>query len=211
MFDDNHCYLVTTLHGCPWAHNDLPPSPVSDNGFPDSYTSQHATDLYECIERRGSFPENQARYIFNQILDAVSHLHSLNLVHRDIKDENILIDQDYQIKLIDFGAVSTFDPSKDTHFNSFFGTLQYAAPEILSNSPYSGPKAEIWSLGCCLYIMLTGNIPFTNTEHASSLPFTTPSISLSSSCLHLLHGMLHKDPKKRASLDDVMMHPWTNY
>lgn len=141
--DDVYCYLITTLHGSQWGQGEV-----------------RSMDLFECIERNEKFSESQGRFVFRQIVDAVCHLYSLGLVHRDIKDENILIDDQYHIKLIDFGSVSFFDPTASTHFERFLGTIQYASPEILAGKSYHGPSAEVWSLGCCLYIILTGQVFF---------------------------------------------------
>jgi PAS domain-containing serine/threonine kinase len=165
-------------------------------------------DLFECIEKFESFTEPAARHIFSQIVEAVSHLHDIGLVHRDIKDENILIDDKFHVKLIDFGSAAFFDPTGQRKFDMFLGTKQYAAPEILLQKEYLGPEAEVWALGCCLYIILTGAVPFSSQKQAIEHPFTTPTRPLSPSCLNLLSRMLDKSADYRATLKEIKNHPW---
>jgi PAS domain-containing serine/threonine kinase len=178
----------------------------SPQGFPSQKSS--AMDLFECIEQHDSFQEDKAQYIFKQIVNALSHLHEVGLVHRDVKDENILIDSNYHVKLIDFGSAAFFDPSGKTHFDTFLGTRQYAPPEVLLRKEYRGPEADVWALGCCLYIILTAALPFASIEHAISQPFTTPNRHLDLMCLDLLKRMLEKDPIKRATMKEIRKHPW---
>jgi PAS domain-containing serine/threonine kinase len=197
MEDPTFCYCITQLHGTAWSDES------TENG--DKKT---AMDLFECIEKFESFTEPAARHIFSQIVDAVAHLHDIGLVHRDIKDENILIDDKFHVKLIDFGSASFFDPTGNRKFDMFLGTKQYAAPEILMQQEYRGPEAEIWALGCCLYIILTGAVPFSSQKQATELPFTRPNRPLSASCLNLLNRMLEKSPDYRATLKEIRNHPW---
>ena len=132
-------------------------------------------------------------------------MHSLGLVHGDIKDENILIDENGKVKLIDFGSASFYTGQK---FTRFLGTIPYASPEILRGDKfYDGPSAEVWALGCCLYTMLTGQIPFSSKRHAILSKFY-PSRPLSHSSNDLLLKMLQKDPKLRCSIDDIVAHDW---
>jgi len=124
------------------------------------------------------------------------------------------------VKLVDFGSASFYSnastnspnsqshshPDQGTLFSRFLGTLQYAPPEILKGHPYCGPSAEIWALGCCLYIMLTGSVPFDSPEKACNSEFRRPRVS--GGCLDLLSWMLCKDPRGRPGVEDVMEHGW---
>jgi serine/threonine protein kinase len=195
MEDQKFYYCFTKLHGSGW----------SDDG--DVSGKRPAMDLFECIEKHEPFSEPIARYIFRQIADAVGFLHHNGLVHRDIKDENILIDDKYKIKLIDFGSSAMVDP-QGKPFTLFLGTRQYAAPEILGKRAYYGKPADIWALGCCLYIILTGVVPFASDEQAQKCHFTKPSANISMSCLDLLFRMLDKNPLTRATISEVREHPW---
>ncbi|KAJ3274418.1 hypothetical protein HDV01_003022 [Terramyces sp. JEL0728] len=198
------CYCITEIHGTSWSE-DLSDMEIAEFGH---NRRRSAMDLFECIEKYESFTEPAARYIFKQILKAIAHLHHAGLVHRDIKDENILIDDQFRVKLIDFGSAQFFDRTGRRKFNTFLGTKQYASPEILMQREYVGPEAEIWALGCCLYIILSGAVPFSSAEQALSKPFSKSSKTMSDQCLSLLERMLEKDPKKRATLQEVLTHNW---
>lgn len=109
-------------------------------------------DLFECIERHNKIPEYLARAIFHQIASAVSYLHSKGVVHRDLKDENIVINQNYKVKLIDFGAAAVEPRGNPNHlWDRFMGTVQFASPEILRGEKYRGRPADVWALGVLLY------------------------------------------------------------
>lgn len=110
--------------------------------------------------KRNGLKEKVARRFFRQIVSAVSYLHDNNLVHRDIKPHNIILDDSHTIaKLIDFGFTTMFN--EDDALASFIGSPSYAAPEILKGIRYRGPKIDVWSLGCCLFQMVAGRQPFT--------------------------------------------------
>lgn len=91
-------------------------------------------DLFEFIDRRPLIDEKLGCYIFRQIARAVNYLHSLNILHRDIKDENIIIDHSFHIKLIDFGSATFMHDGKV--FSTFYGTTEYCSPEVLAGEFY---------------------------------------------------------------------------
>jgi serine/threonine protein kinase len=84
--------------------------------------------------------------MFVQVLLACLYLQSKKLVHRDIKDENIVVDASYHLKLIDFGSASQIPIEKEDFFRRYNGTPHFAAPEIVSGHHYQGPQAEVWYL-----------------------------------------------------------------
>ena len=100
--------------------------------------------------------EKNARVIMKDLVKGLTYLHSVKIVHRDIKLDNILISKDMRIKLIDFGF-STFDDQ--IHYD-FCGTPHYISPEIIGKGGYMGQPADIWALGVLLYKILTGSFPF---------------------------------------------------
>ncbi|KAJ3129435.1 hypothetical protein HK100_008633 [Physocladia obscura] len=167
-------------------------------------------DLFECIEFYQRFTEDQARKVFVQIVSAIAYLTSINIIHQDIKDENILIDKDFNVKLIDFGSATIFSNFISNGDSMFLGTLQYAAPEILTGKVFRGIECEVWSLGCCLYIMLAGEAPFESLNDVVRLsaPLAPRNTILSSNVSNLIRWMLEKDPRKRATIKDIMRHPW---
>ncbi|KAJ3108439.1 hypothetical protein HDU97_001146 [Phlyctochytrium planicorne] len=219
-----YCLLVTELHGGNWSsnansNNNVPTvSQTSINSSsaataPSAFTAppflqrRNSCDLFECIELMERFNEDQAKHVFRQIASAVAYLSVNGVVHRDIKDENILIDDSFNVKLIDFGSASFMNHSD----NLFLGTLQYAAPEIFEGHRQRGSECEVWSLGCCLYIMLTGEVPFPtphDVRFSQPQPFRPNVGSLSRPCTDLMHWMLEKDPRKRAGVNDILSHAW---
>lgn len=107
--------------------------------------------------------EQTAKPIFKQIVSAVSYFHDLGLVHRDLKLENILIDDLNQIKLIDFGFATACKSGDKLQL--FCGTPCYMDPDLAKQNKYSGQAVDVWALGVILYLLLTGGIPFWgNTE-----------------------------------------------
>ncbi|KAI1314602.1 hypothetical protein EDD11_001945 [Mortierella claussenii] len=175
---------------------------------PSLLVRRTSCDLFECIEHHSKFSESQARMIFKQIVECVEYLNSRGICHRDIKDENIVIDNDFQVKLIDFGSAVIIPRPQGKLFDRFYGTINYASPEILKGEKYRAEAAEIWSLGILLYTILYGEVPFNDPVQAISGPYITPRVRSSSECLHLLNWMLAKSPERRATIDDVVSHPW---
>uniref|UniRef100_A0A1I8F587 Protein kinase domain-containing protein n=1 Tax=Macrostomum lignano TaxID=282301 RepID=A0A1I8F587_9PLAT len=163
-------------------------------------------DLFEFIDRNPSLDEPLASYMFRQMASAVAYLHSRGIAHRDLKDENVILDERFCLMLIDFGAAAFVSP--DRPFSVFCGTMEYCAPEILQGHPYFGPEADVWSLGVTLYTLVFGENPFFDVDETLAgvlKPQWKPSPQLS----RLLRVMLQVDPKLRAGICEVERHPWT--
>lgn len=167
-------------------------------------------DLFECIEQHTRFPEDRAAWVFAQIVEAVYFLDKLGICHRDIKDENCVIDSDWNVKLIDFGSAVISDPRKPPpYFNRFFGTMTFASAEILHGQQYRAPHAEVWSLGVLLSILLSGECPFSDPSAAKKGRISSRvRNSWSPEALNLLMGCVHVDPDRRATISQVREHPW---
>jgi serine/threonine protein kinase len=104
-------------------------------------------------------PEQEIRFLFKQLVSALAYCHSRNVAHRDIKLENILLNEEKtMVKLIDFGFSTCIPNEKKVKL--FCGTPSYMAPEIVSKKEYSGPPADIWALGVLLFALLCGRFPF---------------------------------------------------
>ncbi|KAJ3331829.1 hypothetical protein HDU76_002077 [Blyttiomyces sp. JEL0837] len=142
-------------------------------------------DLFDCIERNPRMSEPVICGIFKQIVDAVGYLHSKGFVHRDIKDENVIIDDRMQVKLIDFGAARSVpgNNSKGDWFREFNGTVGYMAPEQESCFPFTEP-----------------NDPRTSPPMLRS--------RRSESYCNLLHHILDPNPETRITVDEILKHPW---
>ncbi|KAF8135576.1 kinase-like domain-containing protein [Boletus edulis] len=164
------------------------------------YPRRPSHDLFECIEqmKHKRLSEKQARYIMAQVAEAVYYLDSHGICHRDIKDENLVIDKNFKVKLIDFGSATIVDPSQPQPFyNLFFGTTAYAASEVLLKQPYQAPPIEIWTLGVLMSYLLTGMSPFPTERDAIEgriILSELPGRKLSNSCLHLMSRCLDPDP-----------------
>ncbi len=122
-------------------------------------------DLFDYVE---SAPDGlaafQCRSIFGQVADALWFLHANNIVHRDIKDENVILNGEGHAQLIDFGSAAHVRPGK--LFDTFSGTLDYAAAEILQGEKYAGQAQDVWALGVVGFVLLCGECPFWNGEEA---------------------------------------------
>lgn len=162
-------------------------------------------DLFEFIDRRPKMDEKLGCFIFRQIAKAVDYLHSLNILHRDIKDENIIIDQNFHIKLIDFGSATFMEEGK--MFSTFYGTTEYCSPEVLAGNKYQGPELEVWSLGVTLFVLMFFENPFLDMEDTLRADLMIPQ-DVSCELEGLLLRMLDKDPKTRLTMKEMLAHDW---
>ncbi|NWV34545.1 PASK kinase, partial [Grantiella picta] len=162
-------------------------------------------DLFTFIDNHPNLDEPLASYIFRQLVSAVGYLHCKNILHRDIKDENIVIAEDFTIKLVDFGSAAYLEPGK--LFYTFCGTIEYCSPEVLSGKPYCGPELEMWSLGITLYTLVLGENPFCELEEALAAELCPPR-PVSEGLMDLMAGLLHPIPECRTTLAGLAQHPW---
>ncbi|TFK75454.1 kinase-like protein [Pluteus cervinus] len=172
-------------------------------------------DLFECIEQSENkrLTEDQARYVFAQVVDAVCYLDGLGITHRDIKDENLVIDRNLKVKLIDFGSATIDDPTQPRPFHTlFFGTTAYASSEILRKQTYQAPPAEIWTLGVLLSFLLTGTSPFPSMKDAIEgnvrIEEGPTSMKISHDAMDLMALCLDPNPATRATISHVRLHKW---
>jgi len=167
-------------------------------------------DLYYLLSRCKKFRESQARFYAGEVFLAIRHLHSLGIIYRDLKPENVLLDADGHVKLTDFG-LSKESETADT----FCGTPVYLAPEIWMRKMY-GFEVDYWSLGCVLYEMVVGVPPFwgdTIKDVYKKVINTQPKFAgMSSECQHIIEGMLVREPSHRLGSkklgEEVLQHPF---
>ncbi|KAJ3325899.1 serine/threonine-protein kinase KIN2 [Boothiomyces sp. JEL0866] len=187
---------------------------LGENHFYCFFEHVEGEDLVDYISREGKMKENLARSIFRCVLSAIEYAHRNNVVHRDIKLENIRYNSKTgMVKLLDFGF-ATFSTDAD-FLKTNCGSPCYAAPEIYDNKPYVGTLVDVWSLGVCLYGMVTGSLPFDGPDFKSlasrvrSGKVDFPK-ELSTDACTLITGMLATNPRKRFTLQSVLNHTWVN-
>lgn len=182
-------------------------------------------DLFDYIELRTNMEEDECRSIFVQVARAIHHLHTkAKVVHRDIKDENIILDGEGNIKLIDFGSAAYI---KSGPFDVFVGTIgmlfiftrlplimltnlisvDYAAPEVLGGHPYGGKEQDVWALGILLYTIIYKENPFYSIDEIMDRDLRVPYV-ISDESIDLIRCMLNRDVLARYDIEQVIQHPW---
>ncbi|XP_010986779.3 PAS domain-containing serine/threonine-protein kinase isoform X2 [Camelus dromedarius] len=178
-----------------------------NQGFFQLVMEKHGSglDLFAFIDRHPSLDEPLASYIFRQLVSAVGYLHSQSVLHRDIKDENVVIAEDFSIKLIDFGSAAYLDTGR--LFYTFCGTIEYCAPEVLLGNPYKGPELEMWSMGVTLYTLIFEENPFCELEETMEAAINPPYL-VSEDLMNLMSGLLQPVPEQRTTLEKLAADPW---
>ncbi|ORX92539.1 Pkinase-domain-containing protein, partial [Basidiobolus meristosporus CBS 931.73] len=183
----------------------------------------NGAELYEYVANDNSLLSDERRIqeVFSQLVCAVEHLHDRNICHRDIKLENVLIQNsdvgNFTVKLSDLGLAEY--ASNISYLSSRCGTDEYCAPEILLGQSNDGIKADIWSLGVILYTMIAKHLPFNLEPNESRRSFYArvnraeyefPS-SATEGARDLISKVLQSNPSKRASINDIKQHPWLQH
>nr|BAK00101.1 predicted protein [Hordeum vulgare subsp. vulgare] len=163
---------------------------------------------------KGKLSEDAARKYFHQLISAVDYCHSRGVYHRDLKPENLLLDENENLKVSDFGLSALSESTRqDGLLHTTCGTPAYVAPEVLSRRGYDGAKADIWSCGVILFVLVAGFLPFHDTnliemyrkisraEYRCPRPF---SVGLKD----LLYKILDPDPSTRASVSRIKRSAW---
>lgn len=176
-------------------------------------------DLLDYVKENGALTEAQSRVWFHQMGKGLKYLHSLNVAHRDLKCENVLLSKHMNIKLADFGFARYCTDKSGSRILSqtYCGSGSYAAPEVVSGVPYNPKIADIWSLGVILFIMVNSSMPFDDTnlnkllqdQRAKRYQFSakldpppTPTLRL------LINSLLEPDIMQRWNLQRILKCEW---
>ncbi|KAL6044684.1 hypothetical protein QOT17_000177 [Balamuthia mandrillaris] len=170
-------------------------------------------ELFEYMTEKDHLSEDEARTFWRQLVEAVKYMHDNGIAHRDIKLENIMLNQDGNVVVIDLG-LGNFT-SSGRLLSTFCGSSAYAAPEMFLCRKYVGEKVDVWSMGVVLYCLITSVLPFEDPKYiikADYIPLdeacegrpTSPEFG------DLIDRIFQSDPEKRISLEEICNHPWTN-
>ncbi len=166
-------------------------------------------DLLDFINSKRYLSERVARNFFTDLVNGIEVCHSLNIVHRDLKCENLLLDGRLKLKISDFGFARR---TEGQNLETYCGSYAYAAPEVILGQPYLGQGADIWSMGVVLFAMLAGKLPFKDTDVKTLLAeissvLVYPS-RLTEDAKRLISRMLTFTPHERITVPEIKEHPW---
>lgn len=169
-------------------------------------------DLISYLRQKGKLNEESGRSIFIQLIDILDYLSKFKIAHRDIKLDNIIINEEGTIKLVDFGLSNFYNNILQTAC----GSPSYVAPEIINNEFYNPLKSDIWSCGIVLYSLIAGKLPFEG-ENENELykkiisgKYITPK-HFSLELKDLLFRIFYIDPNLRITIDEIKNHKWLNF
>jgi serine/threonine protein kinase len=168
-------------------------------------------DLLTFIRKRNKLNEPISKVIFKQIIEGLRYIHKKNIIHRDIKLDNILIDTTNTVKICDFGVSRRIQRGEKIYERC--GTPAYIAPEIYKKVGYTGFQSDVWSAGVTLYYMLSGNLPFKGNnihdlENAILLGEYHKIRDISYEANDIIEKMLKLNPSERITIDEILKHPW---
>jgi 5'-AMP-activated protein kinase catalytic alpha subunit len=168
-------------------------------------------ELFDHIVKNKRLSEQEAVSFMQQILSGVEYIHKNGIVHRDLKPENLLLDQNKNIKIVDFGLSNQYKPGEK--LKTACGSPCYAAPEMIAGKRYECINVDIWSCGIILYAMLCGFLPFedpnTNKLYKKIMAgdFEMPKI-LSPDSKEMLKSILDVNPETRYTIDKIRETKW---
>jgi len=181
--------------------------------------------IFAYLSRHGPFEEKIARFYFTQLITTIQQMHEHHICHRDLKLENMLLDEHFSLQLCDFGFAQKFDDVQGDIFTEKLGTERYLAPEIFLARKFSGKKADIFACGVILFMLVTGRPPFfkaTSTDTfyqyfasrnevkfwESNQSKKNNNIEYDSSFKKLVNDLLCIDPDKRPEAKEIFNYEW---
>ncbi|KAI5077550.1 hypothetical protein GOP47_0007374 [Adiantum capillus-veneris] len=171
-------------------------------------------ELFDKIARKGRLKEERARRYFQQLIHAVDFCHSRGIYHRDLKPENLLLDSRGNLKISDFGLSALAEQrGEDGLFHTTCGTPNYVAPEVIVHKGYDGARADVWSCGVILFVLMAGYLPFDDSNlmhlyrkiHRAELKYP-PWFSLEA--CKLISRILNPNPRLRATIPEILKDSW---
>uniref|UniRef100_A0A915D0V0 Protein kinase domain-containing protein n=1 Tax=Ditylenchus dipsaci TaxID=166011 RepID=A0A915D0V0_9BILA len=168
--------------------------------------------LQQMINKKGRIPESQSQFLLRQLIEAIKYLESMNIIHRDIKGDNIFLDRYNNVKLGDFGLARILLSSEIS--NSQCGTEAFMAPELLKGLDYRGNGCDVWSAGVTLHNTLTGSSAFLGQNqrdvvaNQQSHTINFPANAVSAKAEQLIRHMLHPTIELRASTQQIIESSW---
>ncbi|XP_033112219.1 testis-specific serine/threonine-protein kinase 1-like [Anneissia japonica] len=174
-------------------------------------------DVLQYIQTRSRGPvcEGLAKRWIKQTIGGLMYLHGLNIAHRDVKCENLLLDDGSNVKITDFGFCKKMNPAEELS-KTYCGSAAYAAPEIIRSIAYNPYISDIWALGVVCYVITTGTMPFGDDVKdvhkivaAQSKPlYFIRTRAPSETCQNLIQSMLTVDVTKRATFKEILLSSW---
>ncbi|KAJ7954806.1 Non-specific serine/threonine protein kinase [Quillaja saponaria] len=170
-------------------------------------------ELFTKIARKGRLTEPVARRYFQQLVSALEFCHQNGVAHRDMKPQNLLLDKDGNLKVSDFGLSALPEQLKNGVLHTACGTPAYTAPEVFCRRGYNGSKADAWSCGVILFVLLAGYLPF----HDSNLSTMYKKINrreylfpewISKPARHVIYQLLDPNPNTRMSMESLVKTYW---
>ncbi|XP_042520197.1 CBL-interacting serine/threonine-protein kinase 23-like [Macadamia integrifolia] len=171
-------------------------------------------ELFDKIAVNGRMKEDDARKYFQQLINAVDYCHSRGVSHRDLKPENLLLDVNGNLKVSDFGlSALPQQVREDGLLHTTCGTPNYVAPEVVNNKGYDGAKADLWSCGVILFVLMAGYLPFEDSNLMTlykkifKAEFSCPPW-FSTSAKKLIKRILDPNPVTRITISQVIENEW---
>lgn len=184
-------------------------------------------ELNSLIRKLGSFSYPMVKYYTAQLVDTLEYIHNMNIVHRDVKPENVLLDAERRIKVTDFGSAKILDEEKPAaaaaneeeqpRASSFVGSSLYVSPELLTRS-LATKAADVWAVGSIIYYMIAGDPPFKSmSEYLTfekikkcdyAFPPDDSEHAFDSEAKDLVQKIFNLDPADRITTQQIRAHPF---